>query len=69
MTQLLKQISEVVVQNRLFTSGGPGLGEELETLQQHLKSVSSMALPPDYNFNKSRSVIHSHALKEQVAQK
>ena len=26
---------EVVEQNRLFTSDRPGLGQELETLQQH----------------------------------
>ncbi|XP_039660213.1 ATP-binding cassette sub-family A member 2 isoform X1 [Perca fluviatilis] len=49
VTQLLERISEVVEQNRLFTSDRPGLGHELETLQQHLESLSSTHLPPDYN--------------------
>ncbi|XP_078106456.1 ATP-binding cassette sub-family A member 2 [Sander vitreus] len=49
VTQLLERISEVVEQNRLFTSDRPGLGHELETLQQHLESLSSTPLPPDYN--------------------
>ncbi|XP_042278447.1 ATP-binding cassette sub-family A member 2 isoform X1 [Thunnus maccoyii] len=49
VTQLLERISEVVEQNRLFTSDRPGLGQELETLQQHLESLSSTPLPPDYN--------------------
>uniref|UniRef100_A0A3Q1I8Y1 ATP-binding cassette sub-family A member 2 n=1 Tax=Anabas testudineus TaxID=64144 RepID=A0A3Q1I8Y1_ANATE len=51
VTQLLERISEVVEQNRLFTSDRPGLGHELETLQQHLESLSSTPLPPDYNFS------------------
>lgn len=48
VTQLLQRISEVVEQNRLFTSDRPGLGQELETLQQHLESLSSTSAP-DYN--------------------
>uniref|UniRef100_A0A671VQ68 ATP-binding cassette sub-family A member 2 n=1 Tax=Sparus aurata TaxID=8175 RepID=A0A671VQ68_SPAAU len=47
VTQLLERISEVAEQNRLFTSESPGLGQELETLQQHLESLSSTPLPPD----------------------
>ncbi|XP_053182105.1 ATP-binding cassette sub-family A member 2 isoform X5 [Scomber japonicus] len=49
VTQLLERISEVVEQNRLFTSDRPGLGQELETLQQHLESLSTTPVPPDYN--------------------
>uniref|UniRef100_A0A7N8XI00 ATP-binding cassette sub-family A member 2 n=1 Tax=Mastacembelus armatus TaxID=205130 RepID=A0A7N8XI00_9TELE len=56
VTQLLEQISEVVEQNRLFTSDRPGLGQELESLQQHLESLSSTPLPPDYNFNNSKGI-------------
>ncbi|TKS64943.1 ATP-binding cassette sub-family A member 2 [Collichthys lucidus] len=62
VTQLLERISEVVEQNRLFTSDWPGLGQELETLQQHLESLSSTPLPPDCNFNDSQGLTHSHAL-------
>uniref|UniRef100_A0AAQ5XK68 ATP-binding cassette sub-family A member 2 n=1 Tax=Amphiprion ocellaris TaxID=80972 RepID=A0AAQ5XK68_AMPOC len=61
VTQLLERISEVVEQNRLFTSDRPGLGQELETLQQHLESLSSTPLPPDYNFNSSQGWTCSHA--------
>uniref|UniRef100_A0A3P9P3H1 ATP-binding cassette sub-family A member 2 n=1 Tax=Poecilia reticulata TaxID=8081 RepID=A0A3P9P3H1_POERE len=53
VTQLLERISEVVEQNRLFTSDRPGLGQDLETLQQHLESLSTAPLPPDYGFNSS----------------
>ncbi|XP_016523173.1 ATP-binding cassette sub-family A member 2-like [Poecilia formosa] len=53
VTQLLERISEVVEQNRLFTSDRPGLGQDLETLQQHLESLSAAPLPPDYGFNSS----------------
>ncbi|KAF0033711.1 hypothetical protein F2P81_013777 [Scophthalmus maximus] len=56
VTQLLERISEVVEQNRLFTSDRPGLGQELETLQRHLESLSSAPLPLDYNFNKSKGL-------------
>lgn len=41
VTQLLERISEVVEQNRLFTSDSPAFGQELETLQQHLDALSS----------------------------
>ncbi|MED6268671.1 ATP-binding cassette sub- A member 2, partial [Characodon lateralis] len=54
VTQLLERISEVVEQNRLFTSDRPGLGQDLETLQQHLESLSAAPLPPDYSFNSSQ---------------
>lgn len=54
VTQLLERISEVVEQNRLFTSDRPGLGQDLETLQQHLESLSAAAFPPEYNFNGSQ---------------
>lgn len=49
VTQLLERISEVVEQNRLFTSDRPGLGQELDTMLQHLESLSSTPLPTDYN--------------------
>lgn len=61
MTQLLERISEVVEQNRLFTSDSPDLGQELETLQQHLESLSSTPLQQDYNFSKSQGLIYTHA--------
>lgn len=59
VTQLLERISEVAEQNRLFTSESPGLGQELETLQQHLESLSSTPLPPDCNFNNSQGLMYS----------
>ncbi|XP_026178352.1 ATP-binding cassette sub-family A member 2 isoform X2 [Mastacembelus armatus] len=65
VTQLLEQISEVVEQNRLFTSDRPGLGQELESLQQHLESLSSTPLPPDYNFNNSKGFTLASVLKNQ----
>uniref|UniRef100_A0A6Q2WRL3 ATP-binding cassette sub-family A member 2 n=1 Tax=Esox lucius TaxID=8010 RepID=A0A6Q2WRL3_ESOLU len=42
VTQLLERISEVVLQNHLFTADRPGLGQELESLQQHLESLISV---------------------------
>ncbi len=62
VTQLLERISEVVEQNRLFTSDRPSLGQELETLQQHLESLSSTPLPLDHNFNNSQGLTYNHAL-------
>uniref|UniRef100_A0A3B4XA03 ATP-binding cassette sub-family A member 2 n=1 Tax=Seriola lalandi dorsalis TaxID=1841481 RepID=A0A3B4XA03_SERLL len=67
VTQLLEQISEVVEQNRLFTSDRPGLGQELETLQQHLESLSSTSLPPDYNLSNSQGFTLASVLKSQSA--
>ncbi|AWP06485.1 putative ATP-binding cassette sub-family A member 2 [Scophthalmus maximus] len=67
VTQLLERISEVVEQNRLFTSNRPGLGQELETLQRHLESLSSAPLPLDYNFNKSKGFTLASVLKSQSA--
>uniref|UniRef100_A0A8C7HAF4 ATP-binding cassette sub-family A member 2 n=1 Tax=Oncorhynchus kisutch TaxID=8019 RepID=A0A8C7HAF4_ONCKI len=43
VTQLLERIREVVLQNHLFTADRPGLGQELESLQQHLESLSTLA--------------------------
>ncbi|XP_047236677.1 ATP-binding cassette sub-family A member 2 isoform X2 [Girardinichthys multiradiatus] len=63
VTQLLERISEVVEQNRLFTSDRPGLGQDLETLQQHLESLSAAPLPPDYSFNSSQGFILASVLK------
>ncbi|KAM4576304.1 ATP-binding cassette sub-family A member 2 isoform 2-T2 [Odontesthes bonariensis] len=65
VTQLLDRLSEVVEQNRLFMSDRPGLGQELETLQQHLESISSTPLPPDHNFNKSQGFTLASVLKNQ----
>uniref|UniRef100_A0A669CRM0 ATP-binding cassette sub-family A member 2 n=1 Tax=Oreochromis niloticus TaxID=8128 RepID=A0A669CRM0_ORENI len=62
VTQLLERISEVVEQNHLFTSDRPGLGQELETLQQHLESLSSTPLPHENNFNNSQGVTSSFTL-------
>ncbi|KAM4578194.1 ATP-binding cassette sub-family A member 2 isoform 1-T1 [Fundulus diaphanus] len=65
VTQLLERISEVVEQNRLFTSDRPGLGQDLETLQQHLESLSTAPLLPDYNFNSSQGFTLASVLKDQ----
>lgn len=59
VTQLLERISEVVEQNRLFTSDRPGLGQELETLQKHLESLSATPLPPDYNFSSNQGLTNA----------
>uniref|UniRef100_A0A3Q2ZHV6 ATP-binding cassette, sub-family A (ABC1), member 2 n=1 Tax=Kryptolebias marmoratus TaxID=37003 RepID=A0A3Q2ZHV6_KRYMA len=65
VTQLLERLSEVVEQNRFFSSDRPGLGQELETLQQHLESLSSVPLPPDYSFNKSQGFTLGSVMKNQ----
>ncbi|XP_041642863.1 ATP-binding cassette sub-family A member 2 isoform X1 [Cheilinus undulatus] len=67
VTQLLERISEVVEQNRLFTSDRPGLGQELETLQQHLESLSSSSLPPDYTFNNSQGFTLASVFRNQTS--
>uniref|UniRef100_A0A673ZFD4 ATP-binding cassette sub-family A member 2 n=1 Tax=Salmo trutta TaxID=8032 RepID=A0A673ZFD4_SALTR len=66
VTQLLERIREVVLQNHLFTADRPGLGQELESLQQHLESLSTSAGPYslDNNFNTSQGVLAS-VLKNQ----
>uniref|UniRef100_A0A671P0L0 ATP-binding cassette sub-family A member 2 n=1 Tax=Sinocyclocheilus anshuiensis TaxID=1608454 RepID=A0A671P0L0_9TELE len=56
VTQLLERISEVVEQNHLFTSDRPSLGEELESLQQHLESLSSAQGPLESHYNTSFTV-------------
>ncbi|KAM7392169.1 hypothetical protein PAMP_022799 [Pampus punctatissimus] len=65
VTQLLERISEVVEQNRLFTADRPGLGEELETLQRHLESLSTTPLPSDYNFTNNQGFMLASVLKNQ----
>ncbi|XP_028269247.1 ATP-binding cassette sub-family A member 2 isoform X3 [Parambassis ranga] len=65
VTQLLERISEVVEQNRLFTSDRPGLGQELDTMLQHLESLSSTPLPTDYN--SSQGFTLASVLKNQSA--
>ncbi|KAM9858193.1 ATP-binding cassette sub-family A member 2 [Aulostomus maculatus] len=65
VTQLLERISDVVEQNRLFTSGGPSLGQELETLQQHLDSLRTTPLPEEPSLNKSRGFTLASVLKNQ----
>ncbi|XP_016898579.1 ATP-binding cassette sub-family A member 2 isoform X2 [Cynoglossus semilaevis] len=67
VTQLLERISEVVEQNRLFTSERPGLGQELETLQRHLENLSSTPVPPDSAFNQSQGFTLASVLKNQSA--
>lgn len=65
MTQLLERIGEVVEQNHLFTSDGPTLGEELESLQQHLESLSSAQSPLENGFNTTHGLeiyTHKHIL-------
>lgn len=49
VTQLLERISEVVEQNQLFSSQRPGLGQEMEALQQHLESLRTAPLDLDHN--------------------
>ncbi|XP_029685458.1 ATP-binding cassette sub-family A member 2-like isoform X3 [Takifugu rubripes] len=66
VSQLLERISQVAEQNRLFTSEGPGLGQELETLQQHLDSLSSAPSSPDLTFNKTQDVTLASVLKDQT---
>uniref|UniRef100_A0A8B9GZR9 ATP-binding cassette, sub-family A (ABC1), member 2 n=1 Tax=Astyanax mexicanus TaxID=7994 RepID=A0A8B9GZR9_ASTMX len=56
VTQLLERIGEVVEQNHLFMSDRPSLGEELESLQQHLESLSSAQSPLENRFNSSFTV-------------
>uniref|UniRef100_A0AAR2JQR8 ATP-binding cassette sub-family A member 2 n=1 Tax=Pygocentrus nattereri TaxID=42514 RepID=A0AAR2JQR8_PYGNA len=56
VTQLLERIGEVVEQNHLFMSDRPSLGEELESLQQHLESLSSAQSPLENRFNTSFTV-------------
>ncbi|XP_064210505.1 ATP-binding cassette sub-family A member 2 isoform X1 [Anguilla rostrata] len=65
VTQLLERISEVVEQNHLFTSERPGLGEELESLQRHLESLSSAPGPLDTHFNSSLGFTVGSVLKNQ----
>lgn len=56
VTQLLERIGEVVEQNHLFAPEGPTLGEELESLQQHLESLSSAQAPLENGFNTSHGL-------------
>uniref|UniRef100_A0A672N7S3 ATP binding cassette subfamily A member 2 n=1 Tax=Sinocyclocheilus grahami TaxID=75366 RepID=A0A672N7S3_SINGR len=56
VTQLLERIREVVEQNHLFTSDRPSLGEELESLQQHLESLRSAQGPLESHYNTSFTV-------------
>uniref|UniRef100_A0A8C7YN26 ATP-binding cassette, sub-family A (ABC1), member 2 n=1 Tax=Oryzias sinensis TaxID=183150 RepID=A0A8C7YN26_9TELE len=66
VTQLLERLSQVVEQNRLFTSDRPGLGQDLENLQQHLEGLGSTPFPPDYNFSKSPEFTLASVLKNQT---
>ncbi|KAL0979073.1 hypothetical protein UPYG_G00180180 [Umbra pygmaea] len=50
VTQLLERISEVVLQNHLFTADRPGLGQELESIQRRLESLSTSTGPLDDTF-------------------
>ncbi|XP_010890734.2 ATP-binding cassette sub-family A member 2 isoform X2 [Esox lucius] len=61
VTQLLERISEVVLQNHLFTADRPGLGQELESLQQHLESLSTSSL--DNTFDSSQGFTVASVLK------
>ncbi|XP_056152954.1 ATP-binding cassette sub-family A member 2 [Lampris incognitus] len=65
VTQLLDQISEVVEQNHLFTADRPGLGQELESLQQHLESLSSTSSPLDHYYNSTQGFTLASVLKNQ----
>uniref|UniRef100_A0A8C1W4H8 ATP-binding cassette sub-family A member 2 n=1 Tax=Cyprinus carpio TaxID=7962 RepID=A0A8C1W4H8_CYPCA len=65
VTQLLERISEVVEQNHLFTSDRPSLGEELESLQQHLESLSSAQGPLESHYNNSHGFTMGSVLRNQ----
>uniref|UniRef100_A0A8C7RNW6 ATP-binding cassette sub-family A member 2 n=1 Tax=Oncorhynchus mykiss TaxID=8022 RepID=A0A8C7RNW6_ONCMY len=58
VTQLLERISDVVLQNHLLTADRPGLGQELESLQQHLERLSTPTGPSslDNGFNTSQGM-------------
>uniref|UniRef100_A0AAZ3S8N3 ATP-binding cassette sub-family A member 2 n=1 Tax=Oncorhynchus tshawytscha TaxID=74940 RepID=A0AAZ3S8N3_ONCTS len=58
VTQLLERISDVVLQNHLLTADRPGLGQELESLQQHLERLSTPTgrSPLDNGFNTSQGM-------------
>ncbi|KAM6965213.1 ATP-binding cassette sub-family A member 2 [Aplochiton taeniatus] len=64
VTQLLERLNEVVEQNHLFTSDRPGLGQELESLQQHLESLGTYPSPLDY-YNASQGFTVGSVLKNQ----
>ncbi|KAG7480487.1 hypothetical protein MATL_G00056620 [Megalops atlanticus] len=66
VTQLLDRISEVVEQNHLFAPERPGLGEELESLQMHLESLSTTSGPLDTRFNTSQGFTVGSVLKNQT---
>uniref|UniRef100_A0A8C7IGE6 ATP-binding cassette sub-family A member 2 n=1 Tax=Oncorhynchus kisutch TaxID=8019 RepID=A0A8C7IGE6_ONCKI len=67
VTQLLERISDVVLQNHLLTAERPGLGQELESLQQHLERLSTPTGPSplDNGFNTSQGMCVSFMLKNQ----
>ncbi|XP_072520888.1 ATP-binding cassette sub-family A member 2 isoform X2 [Salminus brasiliensis] len=65
VTQLLERIGEVVEQNHLFMSDRPSLGEELESLQQHLESLSSAQSPLENRFNTSHGFTVGSVLRNQ----
>ncbi|XP_016137357.1 ATP-binding cassette sub-family A member 2-like [Sinocyclocheilus grahami] len=65
VTQLLERISEVVEQNHLFTSDRPSLGEELESLQQHLESLSSAQGPLESHYDTSHGFTVGSVLRNQ----
>ncbi|XP_066509169.1 ATP-binding cassette sub-family A member 2-like [Hoplias malabaricus] len=66
VTQLLERIGEVVEQNHLFMSDRPSLGEELESLQQHLESLSSAQSPLENHFNTSHGFTIGSVLRNQT---
>ncbi|XP_051552216.1 ATP-binding cassette sub-family A member 2-like isoform X2 [Myxocyprinus asiaticus] len=65
VTQLLERIGEVLEQNHLFTSDRPGLGEELESLQQHLESLSSAQAPVESHYNTNHGFTVGSVLRNQ----
>uniref|UniRef100_A0A4W4H9Z9 ATP-binding cassette sub-family A member 2 n=1 Tax=Electrophorus electricus TaxID=8005 RepID=A0A4W4H9Z9_ELEEL len=65
VTQLLERIGEVVEQNHLFMSGRPSLGEELESLQQHLESLSSAQNPLESSYNMTHVFTVGSLLRNQ----
>ena len=61
VSQLLESIGQLAEQSRLFSSGGPGLEEELEGLQQDLDRLRSTPPAPE----PSQGLTHTHTHPHQ----
>ncbi|XP_039629926.1 ATP-binding cassette sub-family A member 2 isoform X3 [Polypterus senegalus] len=66
VTQLLDRINEVVQESNLFDPDRPGLVEELESLQQHLESLSGDPNSLERPWNSSQGFTLGSVLKDQA---